>query len=43
MIGTQVVTRSEFEAELRKLRLSVSGTGITALPPTSMLVKITGR
>jgi len=41
MIGTQVVTRSEFEAELRKLRLSVSGTGITALPPTSMLVKIT--
>ena len=27
MIGTQIVTRSILEAELRKLRLSVSGTG----------------
>jgi hypothetical protein len=33
MIGTQVIMRKEFEAELRSLRLSKSGSGITALPP----------
>lgn len=43
MIGTQVVTRSEFEAELRKLRLSVSGTGITALPRPACLSRLPGR
>ena len=40
MIGTQVITRNEFEAELRKIRLSVSGWGLTALPPVSGLLRI---